>query len=203
MSVITLQPDETSGKDTFVYHDLATTNFDTQNIQVGRDPSASLAHGLIQFDLSSIPGDATITSVVLTLKTTATVRNTPTVDVYRILVANSAWTETGATWNTKDGAAGWAGSAGASTSGTDYSTTLMAQTLINATTTAFDFTLDLTEFALMQASNNGMLLKGDNEASNNDAVFSDATDATSGNRPKLTITYTQPSGVSSGYSFVI
>ena len=121
MSVLTIQPpgDGTAKKDTWIYGNTPTTNYGTgTDIEVGYNTTDKL-HGLIQFDFVNLPGGASISSAVLTLKTNGTTPVAFTLQLYRILVANAAWTEAGATWNKKDGSNNWAGSVGCSTSATE------------------------------------------------------------------------------------
>jgi len=197
MATLSLRPtgDGTNKKDTFLYDGATTTNYGTNAVvQVGRDGAAAIAHGLIQFDMSALPASATVTTVVLSLKTNAGAVTSYTNQVYRVLAANSAWTEAGATWAKKDGTNNWAGSVGASTSGTDFSSTLMAFGVVSATSTIYDFTLDLTEFEAMRTANHGVFLKSSDETVLGTAQFYSADDATAGNRPLLTVTYTTPGG---------
>lgn len=104
--------------------------------------SGSSTRGLLRFDLSSIPATATCISATLQLTQVGTSGYTDpfTVTVRQISAANAAWIEGISNglaqagepcWNAlaADGAGGvttdWAGSAGLSTSGTDYETTAL------------------------------------------------------------------------------
>lgn len=194
MSLRIIQPtaDGTSKKDTFLYDGATSTNYGTNAaIQIGRDGASALAHGLIKFDLSGLPTSGiTINSVVLRMTTNTTSVSPYTLQAYRILPANSSWTETDATWLKTDGSTNWAGSNGCSTSGTDYSSTLMGSVAVSASSTPYNITLDLTEFASMLAANHGFFLKSSDESSTKTAQYYSADDGTAKRRPCLIVNYT-------------
>lgn len=65
---------------------------------------ANTRRGLIKFDFSSIPMNATIVSAQLFLKEATTYGSTRTVALHRI---TASWTEAGVTWNVRDGSSAW------------------------------------------------------------------------------------------------
>ena len=94
------------------------------NINYGTAPSVAIQvygttgrqRSIVQFDLSSIPSDATIDTATLRLKTGSCVKGSctgRTVWAYRL---TQSWTETGSTWNTYDGSNNWGAAGG------DYTT---------------------------------------------------------------------------------
>lgn len=114
---------------------------------------------LIRLDLSGIPAGRTIKSARLKLYSVDTTPDDVTLAVYRILAANSSWTAATATWNKRDGVNAWAGAAGCSTSGTDYSATPLYTGTMDADYGEWDLLdLDTDEFALMAAANYGMII---------------------------------------------
>lgn len=128
---LALQPGAADGKDTFVYQASPATNY---GVGTNLLQTAANVRGLIEFDLSSIPATATCQSATLTLtQSLSGAAQAFTVAVYSIAVGNAAWpegTKAGTSggagdccWTRLDQAASptsWAGSAGLSTSGTDY-----------------------------------------------------------------------------------
>lgn len=201
MAILTLQPDETTGLDTFLRKGQPVTNQNGDgNIGVGEDNVGGdlVDRGLIQFDLSSIPADSVINSAVLTLtysfagNTDAT--NNRTMRVYRML---RAWEETTCTWNTYDGTNNW-GTAGASNTTTDREASDIGSVAC-ATTDAQFATKDvtLTASAIQEMitggafTNNGFLLQMDTETDDL-YLFCTSNNATASRRPKLVVDYTPP-----------
>ena len=76
--------------------------------------------GVIKFDLSAIPSNATITSAKIFL-TCSTGTTGVTTQLHRLL---RDWTENGVNWNTTDGSIAW-GTAGAKSTVSDYDSTLL------------------------------------------------------------------------------
>ncbi len=102
---------------------------------VGNHTSLGNLHGLLRFDLSSLPSDVVINSVTLIMhKPSVGTGAAFTVNVFELSAANANWVEGtangvaqsgSATWDSK-GPSAWAGSGGASTAGTDYINTPLA-----------------------------------------------------------------------------
>src|SRR6187455_2972247 len=111
-----LQPDAAAGLDTYIYSGSKNTTYGTATAMgVGEDNNSSnkVARSLIQFDLSSIPANATITSATLSLWTSADLSsNNRTIRVYRLKVP---FNESQATWNLTATGSSWqlAGASGA------------------------------------------------------------------------------------------
>lgn len=121
MSVSTYQPDPTAGMDTYINSGFPDINADPDpNFFVNQN-----LKGLIKFDVSDIPSDHVCNSATLYLRNGAS-GFLETVNIYAIKSGNSSWTESGATWNKRDGTNNWAGSAGCSTAGTDYDSSAIA-----------------------------------------------------------------------------
>ena len=190
------QPDP--GTDTSVAEAEPTTNKGTNEEILVNDPGfAGFYHnGLVLFDLSSIPAGSTINSATLSVWKSylraAGSNFYGVVNFHRILSGND-WTETGATWNTRDGTNNWlGGNNGCDTSGTDYSATSMGSVSIanaDAESTEYNITLDAAEMALMLANNVGFLFKHDPTVTQSPRMNSSDAATSSANYPKLVIDY--------------
>lgn len=88
LQTLTLQPDSAAGVDTFIYSGSKNTNYGAGvEMGIGEDNTASnkTARGLVKFDLSSIPANATITTATLSLWTAKDLsNNTRSIRVYRL-----------------------------------------------------------------------------------------------------------------------
>jgi hypothetical protein len=196
MATLTLQPDGAAGIDTYI--DKASADYSGTNVTYFQIKGFStiISSGLIKFDLSTLAG-ATINSATFSLFGLGFGINL-TLNIHRILAANSGWTE-GATWNYANGSSiRWAGDtggnggndAGCSVGGTDVSNTTMGSAAFSYTAgVETQFTLNTTEFGLMVAANYGMRIVS---ASGNATVCQPASsdNATAARRPKLVVDYT-------------
>lgn len=185
--VVDLQPSD--GDDTWLNSSAATTNYGSNTTMESRQADK---HVIIKFDLSSIPGAATITAASLTLTSNFL---SPAVEVvstvHAILAANSGWTEAGATWNTIEGSTAWAGAAGCTTSGTDYNGTSMGTLTYpqgSDMNTAITATLNVAQMQAMLAANYGFRIVR-SAGGNPTAIWYTAEHTTAAQRPKLSITY--------------
>lgn len=197
---LSTQPDAAAGVDTVIYNWAADNNYSTDSYA-----EVTLNSNILtKFDLSTLE-DTTIDAATLSFYVQDAVAwGTRSVKVSRILAANSAWTESGATWNyavaTSTRWAGDAGSnggtdAGCSVSGTDYSSTPLATKNMDsgfAVNSEFAFTLDGTEFTAMVDANYGMVVTCTADADLSAFYTSDYT--TAGSRPKLVVDYTEGGG---------
>lgn len=102
------QPNGAAGMDTYIFSNSATTNFGADvAIGIGENNNATsrISRGLIKFDLSSIPSNATIVSATLSLWTASDLSdNDRTLKVYRLKVP---FNETQATWNAASTGVNW------------------------------------------------------------------------------------------------
>jgi hypothetical protein len=198
LTLISLQPDSTTGVDTYLQvsaPDTASTDVITVRDQLTN------TNGLIKFPISLDP-NPTILSGVLSLWMALQVAGAGTHTVRRVLAANSGWVEA-ATWNFADGAGAsirWAGDAasnggadaGCSVSGTDYSSTALgtsADAGNEVAGTQHDFTLDVTELQAMCTNNYGMVLLSDIA---NVKRWHSCEGGTAGLRPKLVMVVRYP-----------
>lgn len=188
----------------FADNQLADSNFGSRTLlDVGTHGATNgLRHSLIGFDLSSLAGQiGTVNSVTLRLHVLEDAlfpSGSNTVELYRLADANAGWIEGEVTWNERQpGVASWAGSAGASTAGTDYVSTLLASKSFDTTTDGvFDLVISGADagFVLdwVSGTNAGFLLKPTHtvQPSNNLILFHsrEATDPTL--RPELIVDFT-------------
>ena len=122
--------------------------------------------GLIRFDLSSIPMGAEVNSVTLQL----TVNRVPTAGVasdFQLHRLRVSWAESESTWFLRRAGETWGTPGGEA--GTDYSTIVSAQTLVNGQgTILFGSTPalleDVTGWLNLPASNQGWLIKTEDES---------------------------------------
>lgn len=147
---------------------------------------------LIKFDISDISSSAICSSCVMSLYTAPSSVGSDTWTVYSILSANSTWTESGATWATKDGSNAWAGSDGCSTSGTDYNATAIGSVAMN-NSFAFENQFTLTPATVQtwfggSNTNYGMLIRT-NASLNSFYVVASETGDYPLLKPKLVVNY--------------
>jgi hypothetical protein len=128
---------------------------------------------LVKGDFSALADTVLQASLFLYHKNDAIMLANQNVQANRVLAAN-VWVEgdkngttgtgTDPTWNKRSVSpdADWAGSAGMATSGTDFAATLMGEKLVlDGTPGWYEIPLDVSEFDLMVANNQGILLTGE------------------------------------------
>lgn len=191
MPTITLQPDDSTGIDSWIQSNVATrNNGSTTDLCIGEwDGGSASCKSLLKFDLSSIPLGAVIVSAVLTLTYNGVEYsgNSRTVQAFRI---KRNWVENQVTWNVFSTGNNWqtAGASGAD----DIESTVIGSYSITASPSG-TYSMSLTASLVQEwidgtFTNNGILLQTD--AQNNDQVFyHSSAAATSTNRPKLVIEY--------------
>lgn len=215
MTLVTLQPDDTTGKDTYLGQPNPTFNHGAGVVlAVGFSGAAGTNYkSLIRFDLSSIPAGATITSAVVSLYCIAEDATTDlTLDFRRSLVdwfegvkTNSApdGGQDGSTWNLRNanGSVAWGAAGGLS--GTDFVATAIASTVITNPGASFDWNVltDVQDFVNGTATNFGWWVS---TASSTTALktFDSSGSTTAAQRPKLVINYTVVAGTVAGTSTV-
>jgi len=197
LHTLTLQPGAATGVDTDLSATAPTENYGTaedmavQTTTVG--PNVIMV-SMVKFDLSSIPSGANIRKATLTLCAQSTMNGTGTVGVYRVLAANSSWTNTGATWQHQAGTTNWAGGhSGCQTADTDYDSTAMGSftvTVGEVAGTAYNISLSIAGLKLMMANNCGLtLFMAANTAPSSIPTFCTSNHATAAYRPKLVVVY--------------
>jgi hypothetical protein len=158
----------------------------------GDTGSGQRSRSLIQFDLSSLPPGATITSATLTLMKEGGDDVADNVSVHRI---TNSWTQgTGCSvaavsnWNQRATGTNWTTAGGDFIAGQEATTSVAA----NGSYT-WNVTNMVQGWIAGTFSNNGLLVKMVNETtSGNWKIFASTESTTSANRPKLSITYSLP-----------
>jgi len=186
-------------------YDIAPTyNYGAKTNMYISDGLNGIAVSLLKFDLSGIPAEITAANLVLYIGGLGTTIST--ISVYRILAANAEWIEgsktgssagsTEPSWNQRTGLYSWAGSAGMSTSGTDYSATALGvldsvsfgelpkYVTIPLTTAEIEKMRDGTY------TNGGIVLRSAHSSEENIILAMSKEYATSAYRPVLQVTYT-------------
>lgn len=185
---LTLQPDETAGKDNNFYGGSPTTNYGTiAEWDAIMDGGGAIRRGIVQFDLSSIPGNATITSSIFTLTGRGSMGSSPLMALHRV---TRDWTEAGSTWNTYDGSNNW------TTAGGDYDATADATMTPGSQGAGVQHAFTVTALAqewIGGTANYGFIVKVDSESGTNKGIIGHSSNAvTDTNRPKLVTQYTVP-----------
>jgi len=206
MTTTTIQPCEI---DTYISSNAATTNYGNVNAFQAGYYNTIIRHGLIKFDLSSIPSGETCDSAVLSLWLQADLANyAMTFSLHRLLLD---WVELQATYNIYSTGNNWPDTAGYGSSSVDMSAmgvsgTISASESLN---TEIQITItDKAEFKKMYDgtyTNYGWLIKATEEADTRMWGFHSSEAATSGYRPKLVVTTSAPisSGVPRFRSYII
>jgi len=178
LTTTTYQP---STKDAFLYSAVPNTNYGT----LTRLCTASYTTNVIHFDTTDIPAGATFSQGDLLLYCYAAGNSATT---YLRRLTQLGWTEAGVTWNKYDGTNAWA------TAGGDSTTT--NQTSITLAGTGWH---TWSSYALIQdcydnqSKNVHLHIPANTDANGANHYSRDYTTDTS-LRPKLTVTYTVPSG---------
>lgn len=196
MVTLTLQPDGTAGKDGDIYSAQPTTNRGTEGFLStgGVGGSVNVHRFVIQFDLSSIPANATIDSAVLSLYVQGdSSSNARTIRAYRLL---KVWDEAVLTWikatTTDDWGTAGAGNTTSDREATDIGTgTQPASPSVNDEVQITLTASKIQEWIDGTLTNKGLLIKVDTE--DTDSIDYNSSDhATAGTRPKLVVNYTIP-----------
>ncbi len=189
-----LQPDGTTGVDSYIYSGSKTSNFGTAiDMGVGENNNfnSKVARSLIKFDLSSIPANASITSVTLSLWTSADLSsNNRIIQVYRL---KTAFNETQVTWNIAATGTNWQ-TAGASGANDRESTDIGSVTILNNETLNLEKQIVLTLAKIQEMVNGtfvnkGFIIVADTEL-NDRFNYKTSNSTSTTQRPKLVIQYT-------------
>ena len=199
-----VQPDAAAGKDNFILPPIPDTNLATDTgLGIGTSTAEwNNNRALIAISASIIPAGSTASSATLTITNKADGAQTATVTVEArgILSGNSSWTESGSTWNKRDTTNNWAGSAGCSTSATDFDSDLWGSVGVTDAALGTQYGLSLSTSKVSDwfgddTTNYGLRLASDDETTNGKFCALCSSDhATEAYRPMLTIEYTEAGG---------
>lgn len=180
VQVLVLQPGS-EGKDSYLRSNAADTNFGTDTSLKLKDASGGHRRPILEFNLSTLPADAVIINSTLELYLQTQPGGSFDTIVNRI---TENWTETGVTWNSRNGVNDWS-SAGGSIS------TPAIVTNVDFSSSGFK-ALNVTDLITYwhngTYNNSGMLITGGITGVAVDLSSSDYT-ADISQRPKLTIYY--------------
>ena len=182
----TLQPDATTGMDTYVDSTITANYGVASTLKLSNDKNM-----LFKFDLTAFPAGSRPISAKFSIKQNGALLSSS--NFYRM---TSDWVEgtgassplDGATWATKNGSSAWA------TSGGDYHPAELNSTaVINSfgSWADFDATDLMASWLSGQYPNYGMIVKSN---ANNSPSFISSDSATSADRPKITFSYLVPCG---------
>lgn len=180
------------------------TAYNTSYFATGYFGTPQTNRGLLIFDITSIPVDATINSATLTMTVSANFLGTShTINLYRLKrkfygggAGESATYRTLdlASWNNYRQTLGHAWStAGAGDTTNDRDAAAIGSVAVTSATTSVSITLNASlvqEWISGAMVNNGLILIADNEINTTLIRWNSIANATPSNRPRLTIDYT-------------
>lgn len=170
---VVIQPDGTTGKDSYVDSLNSTINFGNDHeVYIGNYSSSRMFRSYFQFDVSGIPTDSTITSATFNLTYTGGERGSSIIIEARKVL--SSWSDTTINWDNQP-----------------------SFDITNSEINAIVENISLDVKNIVQSwlidSNYGLVLKGKNEsASINWKRYASSDNNTAANRPKLIVTYNIP-----------
>jgi hypothetical protein len=181
---LTIQPNASTGKDSCVYAYMPDADRSTEaSMFAGGDSSARYSRIYIQFSVSSIPSTAVIESAALRLNysDSYSLSVQAPIGVYRV---TSTWNESTVTWNNQP----------------TFNTTVIDTVLVPTVETYSFLSWDVTSLANVWRGgrgfanvNYGMVLMDTDESTNEGwKSFQSSDDTYASARPKLTITYYDP-----------
>ncbi len=184
-SVYESQPDASSGKDAYLKKDFNTTNYGSDTkILIGKDSAGNDLKGLLEFNVSSIPANSTITSAKLQVNLSySSSNNNITIKVYRV---TSNWTEAGTTWSNRSASETWA------VVGGDYSGEFNSLVFSNVSA-LYNFTITSLVRGWINGSytNYGLILVSSDAATGDRKELDSSDSSSSSARPRLTVDYTE------------
>ncbi|MEI6058317.1 MAG: DNRLRE domain-containing protein [archaeon] len=189
-TIYTSQP-TTEGKDTYIRQNSNNNYGDQQTLLVGKTAGGIEFRSLIEFNISEIPPENTITSALLSVYvSSATNTNNITIKLYRL---TSSWVEgtgtigTGASWNNASESTPW------STGGGDYANELSSVTFTNQSSMWYNFTITSAVRGWINGSysNYGLILISTDAGNGKYTSISSAEGTDSSLAPRITIDYTE------------
>lgn len=170
---VVIQPDGTTGKDSYVDSLNSTINFGNDNeVYIGNYSSNRKYRSYFQFDVSDIPIDATITRATLDLSYTGGDRGSSIIIEARKVL--SSWSDSTINWDNQPSFD-------------------IANSEINVVVENISLDVKNIVQSWLSDSNYGLVLKGkDESASINWKKYASSDNNTAANRPKLIVTYNIP-----------
>ncbi len=179
------QPGPDIGKDAFIDQDKPDDRKGGTNELRVKSEDKKLKRSLLQFDLSTLPSGAAISSATLSLYVKGASGGAVTINAHKV---TASWKETEVTWKARDKAASllWA------TQGGDYSGTVVSSASVDDTKNVWrtwDVQSLAADWVANPANNFGVILEAPAGA-NKEKVFKSSEDGTATQRPKLEVCYT-------------
>lgn len=180
---VVLQPGPSNGRDSYITQEKPDERRGGDAQLRVKSENNKLMRALLQFDLSSIPPSANISSATLSLYVTTASGGTVTINAHRV---TNSWNEDQVTWKARDKKAGllW------STQGGDYDPAVAAATSVdNAKNVwrSWDITGLAASWLSNPASNFGVILES--SGGKTEKIFRSSDDSTAKQRPKLEVCY--------------
>jgi len=185
INTVVIQPDATTGKDTFIASDAATLHFENQNFFAVGMNTGGEPRGLIQFSPDFSEGEISVAT--LSLYCTGIVNDPQGINMSAHILTAS-WDQHGVLWNNRTNDTLWGAPGG------DYLTTIVSYVSVSQANSWF--TLNITDVVRGWKNgsipNYGLILTGvplNSSASASYVMLASSEAGNPGIRPKLTITY--------------
>lgn len=178
------QPGPDIGKDAFIDQEKPDDRKGATNELRVKSEANKLKRSLLQFDLSTLPSDAVISSATLSLYVKGASGGAVTINAHKV---TASWKENEVTWKARDKAGGllWAAQGG------DYNATIVSSATLDDTKNvwrAWNLTTLVADWVANPTNNFGVILAAaDGKA---EKVFKSSEDGTALQRPKLEVCYT-------------
>ena len=182
MAQITIQPDGTTGKDSWLDENNPTTNHGTAALLgIGyRSATSKISRGIFQFDLTGIPQGSTINSATFSIYATGTDEGESGNRTYEVHYVTQSWDESTVTWSNQP----------------TFDATVEDSVVVTANTTGFktfsSMATVVQEWLDGDQTNYGIVVKVNNETLAPSMNYATSDNATAANRPKLVVNYTPP-----------
>lgn len=185
-TIFSNQPDETTGKDTYIREISPDNNYGNQEtLKVGKISSGTNYRSMLWFNVSNITNTDTVISAQLQVYVaTATNTQNMTISVYRI---TSDWEESEATWNNRTASATWTSSGG------DINQLINSTTFTNSSGVYYNFTITSLVRNWVNGSfdNFGLMLLSSDAGTGNYTDIASSGSTTASQRPLLFIDHSE------------
>jgi len=194
--VLVLQPDADAGKDSYLKQDDSTRSFGAAaTVDVGLNWQDSARRGVLEFDICSLPANATINSVELKLYMSGGNGADRVVNVHKLVrgwvEGRNGYHDDSANWDTYNGMTPWASAGG------DYDSSVASSLVVGAKNNFYSWDVaNLVGEWYSGTENYGLLMKGEDETGdeNRKKSFRSSDYGTAEQRPQLIIDYTGGNG---------